>query len=79
MSAWVWIERSVILAIHEMQLAEHGGGNGIRDFNLLESALARPMNLAAYGEPMPRRWQRPMAMVFHATMRSSTATSERVL
>ena len=51
MSAWVWIERSVILAIHETQLAEHGGGNGIRDFNLLESALARPMNLAAYGEP----------------------------
>ena len=51
MSAWVWIERSVILAIHEMQLAEHGGGNGIRDVNLLDSALARPLNLAAYGEP----------------------------
>ena len=51
MSAWVWIERSVILAIHEMQLAEHGGGNGICDVNLLDSALARPLNLAAYGEP----------------------------
>ena len=51
MRAWVWIERSVILAIHEMQLAEHGGGNGIRDVNLLESALARPMNLVAYGAP----------------------------
>ncbi len=51
MTAWVWIARSVILAIHDMQLAEHGGGAGIRDVNLLESALARPVNLAAYGAP----------------------------
>lgn len=51
MTAWVWIARPVILAIHDMQLAEHGGGAGIRDVNLLESALARPVNLAAYGEP----------------------------
>ena len=51
MNAWVWIERAVILAVHDMQLAEHGGGGGIRDVNLLESALARPLNLAAYGEP----------------------------
>ena len=51
MNAWVWIERSVILAIHDMQLAEHGGGGGTRDVNLLESALARPVNLAAYGQP----------------------------
>ena len=51
MNAWVWIERAVILAVHDMQLAEHGGGGGIRDVNLLESALARPLNLAGYGEP----------------------------
>ena len=51
MNAWVWIERAVILAVHDMQLAEHGGGGGIRDVNLLESALALPLNLAAYGEP----------------------------
>jgi len=51
MNAWVWIERAVILAIHDMQLAEHGGGSGIRDENLLESALARPVNLHAYGAP----------------------------
>jgi len=51
MNAWVWIERLVILAIHDMQLAEHGGGSGIRDDNLLESALARPVNMAAYGTP----------------------------
>ena len=34
-----------------MQLAEHGGGAGVRDLALLESALAKPLNLAAYGEP----------------------------
>lgn len=51
MNAWVWIERDVILAIHDMQLAEHGGGSGVRDDKLLESALARPVNLAAYGNP----------------------------
>ena len=51
MSAWIWIERAVILAIHDMQLAEHGGGSGIRDDKLLSSALARPVNLASYGNP----------------------------
>lgn len=51
MNAWVWIDRAVILAIHDMQLAEHGGISGLRDANLLESALVRPVNLAAYGEP----------------------------
>ena len=47
----VWIEPSVVLAIHDEQLAEHGGGSGLRDIGLLESALARPRHLAAYGEP----------------------------
>lgn len=51
MSRWVWIDRAVILAIHDMQLAEHGGGTGIRDAGLLDSALARPLNLVAYGDP----------------------------
>jgi death-on-curing protein len=49
MSSWVWIERSVILAVHDEQLAEHGGAVGLRDAGLLDSALARPLNLAAYG------------------------------
>lgn len=49
MNTWLWIERAVILAIHDMQLAEHGGGSGVRDDNLLESALARPISLAVYG------------------------------
>jgi len=48
---WVWLQRGVVVAIHEAQLAEHGGGIGVRDANLLDSALAKPLNLAAYGEP----------------------------
>ena len=49
----VWISRAFALAIHERQLAEHGGGNGVRDEALLESALARPQQLFAYGDPPP--------------------------
>lgn len=49
----VWISRALALAIHDLQLAEHGGGVGIRDEALLESALARPQQLFAYGEPPP--------------------------
>ncbi|TRZ90657.1 MAG: type II toxin-antitoxin system death-on-curing family toxin [Rhodocyclaceae bacterium] len=51
MSDWVWILRRVIIAAHGEQLAEHGGAGGIRDAGLLESALARAQNLAAYGDP----------------------------
>jgi death-on-curing protein len=47
----VWLSRQLILAIHDEQLAEHGGSAGIRDEGLLESALARPLNRAGYGEP----------------------------
>ncbi|MEA2945098.1 MAG: death on curing protein [Alphaproteobacteria bacterium] len=46
-----WVTKSVVLAIHEQQIAEHGGAPGVRDIGLLESALARPENLASYGEP----------------------------
>ena len=49
----VWIERALALALHERQLAEHGGGSGVRDETLLESALARPQQLYAYGDPPP--------------------------
>ena len=48
---WIWINHAVILAIHEEQLAEHGGATGIRDAGLVASALARPANLALYGNP----------------------------
>jgi death-on-curing protein len=47
----VWVDDSVVDAIHEAQLAEHGGLVGVRDPGLLSSALARPRNLAAYGTP----------------------------
>ena len=46
----VWIRMDVVLAVHQRQLAEHGGEQGVRDAALLESALARPRNLLAYGE-----------------------------
>ena len=49
----VWLEKPLILAIHERQIAEHGGSAGVRDETLLESALARPQQLFAYGDPAP--------------------------
>ena len=49
--ARVWIEYVLIHAVHDEQLLEHGGGAGVRDANLLESALARPEQLAHYGSP----------------------------
>ena len=48
---WIWIAVDVAVAAHAEQLAEHGGGEGVRDMRLLESAMARPQNLAAYGNP----------------------------
>ncbi len=45
-----WLPKDLILAVHDRQLAEHGGARGVRDVGLLESALARPQNLFAYGE-----------------------------
>jgi death on curing protein len=47
---WTWVVDSVALAIHEAQLAEHGGLPGVRDEGLFSSAMARPQNLAAYGD-----------------------------
>lgn len=50
MSDWVWVMRSVVVAAHHEQLAEHGGAAGTREAGLRDSALARPENLAADGE-----------------------------
>ena len=47
---WVWVQDKVVLAIHEAQLTEHGGAEGIRDEHGLASALARPQNRVAYGD-----------------------------
>ena len=48
---WRWIDRRALELLHNESLAEHGGASGLRDEGLLESALARPLNVAAYGEP----------------------------
>jgi len=50
-SAWYWVAENAIYAIHDEQIAEHGGLAGVRDKTLLLSALARPQNLEAYGNP----------------------------
>ena len=49
----VLIGKALALAIHNRQLAEHGGGEGVRDEGLLDSALARPQQLHHYGDPPP--------------------------
>jgi death on curing protein len=51
MSSPVWIEHDEVRAIHQIQLAEHGGLKGVRDQGLLESAIDRPRNLFLYSEP----------------------------
>ncbi|QKS29603.1 MAG: type II toxin-antitoxin system death-on-curing family toxin [Candidatus Accumulibacter similis] len=48
--SWRWIDRRAIELLHDESLAEHGGDSGLRDEGLLESALARPLNLAIYGQ-----------------------------
>ena len=48
---WRWVHRRALELLHDESLAEHGGASGLRDEGLLESALARPLNLAAYGTP----------------------------
>ncbi len=48
---WIWVPKTSALGAHAKSLAAHGGADGVRDEGLLESALARPEDLAAYGEP----------------------------
>jgi death on curing protein len=49
--AWRWVDRRALALLHDESLAEHGGASGLRDEGLLESALARLLNLAACGSP----------------------------
>ncbi len=51
MKAWNWIDRQALLLLHDESLAEHGGASGLRDVGLLDSALARPLNLSLYEAP----------------------------
>lgn len=48
---WRWISKQALLLLHAESLAEHGGGEGVRDEGLLDSALARPLNVVAYADP----------------------------
>ncbi|MEH1966378.1 type II toxin-antitoxin system death-on-curing family toxin [Nostoc sp.] len=59
-----WLSEAVIKAMHEEQLAEHGGLPGIRDRNLLLASLDRPKNLFAYGEPTPTVFELAAAYAF---------------
>ena len=49
--AWRWINKQALLLLHDESLSLHGGASGIRDEGLLDSALARPLNLDHYGSP----------------------------
>jgi len=49
-SAWVWVPIEAVHIVHDRQIARHGGASGLRDLNLLETACARPINKAEYGE-----------------------------
>jgi death on curing protein len=51
MTDWRWVRADVVAAVHDRQIAEHGGPEGVRDPGAVESALTRPQNLAAYGTP----------------------------
>jgi death on curing protein len=48
---WNWVSADFVGVIHEQQISHFGGASGLRDEGMLLSALARPENLAAYGEP----------------------------
>ena len=47
---WAWVPLDAVLAIHDEQISEHGGIRGVRDLAAIDSALARPRNLIAYGK-----------------------------
>ncbi len=49
--SWRWVDRRALELLHDESLATHGGAGGLRDEGLFESALARPLHLAAYGSP----------------------------
>ena len=60
----VWINKALASAIHERQLAEHGGSSGVRDAGMLDSALARPQQRFAYGDPPPDLAELAAALAF---------------
>lgn len=53
MAPIVWLLEETVIAIHQRQVSEHGGSEGLRDEGLLAAALARPQNVLAYAQPPP--------------------------
>ena len=51
MTPYIWVPERAVLAMHDQQISEHGGLSGVRDLSVIQSALARPQNLLAYGRP----------------------------
>lgn len=51
MHAWRWLDKQLLVILHDESIALHGGASGIRDDGLLDSAMNRAVNLALYGEP----------------------------
>ena len=71
----IWLDADVLRAVHEEQLAEHGGASGTRDEGLFDSALARPQNLLAYGNPDAAATP---ALVMAAAIASSRVTNGKL-
>jgi death-on-curing protein len=59
-----WVLRETVLGLHEQSLSEHGGASGIRDEGLLDSALGKPPNLYAYGNPSPNHFDLAASYAF---------------
>ena len=72
---WKWVTEKTALAIHDEQLAEHGGMSGVRDMALVQSALHRPQNLVGYGAADPADLAAAYAMASPATTDLSTETN----
>lgn len=53
MTPWRWVRSDLVYAVHEVQLARHGGLDGLRDQHAVQSALSRPEQLHAFGQPPP--------------------------
>lgn len=68
--AWRWVSLKMAISAHAEQIDEHGGGTGLRDLGLLEGAMARPQQLAAYGHPDAAPLRRPMHSGSRATIPS---------
>ena len=66
-----WVLVDAVIELHQQQIEQHGGADGIRDRGALESALARPAQLLAYGNPDLRRLHSALSAIIH----SPTATS----